>query len=148
MFKADGLPTSPQGPLAAPNCAPKEWTDLLIDPAGENLVPSRDISFSEQMKMFRERIATLVRESVGQLGEELDHPELQTPTDETPLMGEKSGIDSIALVSLIVEIETRLSEELDMEIVLADDRAMSSLRSPFRRVGTLIDFLVERTTNP
>lgn len=96
------------------------------------------------MSIDRERIQSLVFDSVRQLGDELPHEELQTPTVETALMGEKSGVDSIALVSLIVEIETRLSEELGVDLVLADDRAMSTLRSPFRRIGTLVDFLVER----
>lgn len=93
------------------------------------------------MTISREEILAIVRDSVRQLGEELESEELRSPTEETALMGEKSGIDSIALVSLIVEIETRLSEEHGLELTLADDRAMSSLRSPFRRVGTLVDYI-------
>ena len=98
------------------------------------------------MTIARERILDLVLDSVRQLGEELSNDALIAPTEETPLMGEKSGVDSIALVTLIVEIETRLSEDLGVDLVLADDRAMSTLRSPFRRVGILVDFLLERTT--
>jgi acyl carrier protein len=93
------------------------------------------------MNVSRDQIVQLVQQCVCQLGEELEVSALKDPTEETPLMGEKSGVDSIALVSLIVEIETRFAEEYNVEVVLADDRAMSSLRSPFRRVGALVDYV-------
>ena len=65
-------------------------------------------------------------------------------SEETPLLGAKSGLDSIALVTLIAELEQQIEERFDCQLVLADDRAMSRLRSPFRRIGVLADYIVER----
>lgn len=93
------------------------------------------------MAVTREEIARIVLDSVAQIGEELDHQGLAKPDEETPLFGDKAGLDSIALVSLVAEIESRLAEEAGVDLALADDSAMSAARSPFRRVGVLIDFI-------
>lgn len=95
------------------------------------------------MLITREQILAVICDCVRRLGEEVGSDVLARPEEDTPLMGENSGVDSIALVSLIVEIESRLSEEFEMDLVLADDRAMSSARSPFRRVGILTDHVLE-----
>lgn len=96
------------------------------------------------MPTDRTILSSLVFDVIRQFGEEMDHDGLKNPDEQTPLMGEKSGMDSIALVSLIVEVETRVGEVTGQDLVLADDQAMSLRRSPFRRAGTLIDYLVER----
>ncbi len=59
----------------------------------------------------------------------------------TLLLGSKSMLDSLALVSLIVEIEQRLKEENDLSIRIVDERAMSEKNSPFRTVGSLCEYL-------
>jgi len=64
------------------------------------------------------------------------------PIDESMLLfGPRSIIDSLTLVSLLVDVEQRLNEELGVSIVIADERAMSQERSPFRTVGTLSDYV-------
>ena len=35
----------------------------------------------------------------------------------------------------------KLSERLGKDIILADERAMSQARSPFRRVSSLVDYI-------
>jgi acyl carrier protein len=62
--------------------------------------------------------------------------------ESTPLLGPRSIVDSLTLVSLIVDVEQRLNEELGISIVIADERAMSQERSPFRTIGTLSDFIL------
>ena len=96
------------------------------------------------MTTTKTEIVEMVMACVARLGEEVGSDALGAPSEETPLMGDKSGVDSIALVSLIVEIETSVAEQTGMDLVLADDRAMSARRSPFRRVGSLIDFVWEK----
>ncbi|MEI6620768.1 MAG: hypothetical protein WCP28_02525 [Actinomycetes bacterium] len=59
------------------------------------------------------------------------------------LFGVDSPIDSLALVSLIVDIEAAVSERLGHEVVLTDDRAMSRDVVPFSNVQTLTDYVVE-----
>ena len=52
-------------------------------------------------------------------------------------------LDSMGLVTLIVDVEQRLEEEYDEVVVLADERAMSQKRSPFLSVGSLADYICQ-----
>jgi acyl carrier protein len=63
--------------------------------------------------------------------------------EETPLLGRSSAVDSLTLVSLIVEIESALDEAGLGQVSLTSERAMSAARSPFRTIGSLIDFICE-----
>lgn len=61
---------------------------------------------------------------------------------ETRLFGGSHGVlDSLGIVLLVTDIEERISDIFDIEIVLADDRAMSRKTSPFRDVGMLITYV-------
>ena len=66
---------------------------------------------------------------------------LDNVTEATHLIGPKSFIDSLTLVSLIVDIEQKINEEYDITVTIADERAMSQKNSPFRTVGTLTDYV-------
>jgi acyl carrier protein len=61
-------------------------------------------------------------------------------TEDTFLIGHEAVLDSMGLVTLVVEIEQLLEEEYDVAVVLADERAMSQKNSPFRSVRSLIDY--------
>jgi acyl carrier protein len=63
--------------------------------------------------------------------------------DDTPLIGRKGVLDSMGLVTLIVDVEQRLEEEHDIVVVIADERAMSQKHSPFRSVGSLADYILQ-----
>ena len=63
--------------------------------------------------------------------------------EDTRLLGRKGVLDSMGLVTLIVDVEQRLEEEYDVVVVLADERAMSQKRSPFRSVGSLTDYICQ-----
>ena len=62
---------------------------------------------------------------------------------DTTIVGPSAVLDSLGVVSLIVEIEQRLELEHDLSITLASDRAMSQRSSPFRTVGVLADYMLE-----
>lgn len=91
----------------------------------------------------RDALLQTVLAALKSLGSEFGNESLLNATEETRLMGEKSGIDSMALVTIIAEIEAVLEEKQGLRLVLADERAMSQVRSPFRRVGTLVDYIIE-----
>lgn len=61
----------------------------------------------------------------------------------TVLFGAGSRLDSLALVSLISDVETTLVTEDGLEISLADDRALARKESPYRTVATLRDYVLE-----
>ena len=90
----------------------------------------------------RDRIVAIIVDCLKTLGRELDQEDLLTANEGTRLFGEKSGIDSIGLVALIADIEDQVSRETGKNVVIADERALSLLHSPFRRVGTLADYIV------
>jgi acyl carrier protein len=92
---------------------------------------------------MKAQIEAIITEAVASLNEELQDPSLEHITEETRLFGPKSALDSLALVSLITDVEELVYEQLDKEIVLANERAMSQKTSPFRSVGSLRDYIIE-----
>lgn len=58
------------------------------------------------------------------------------------IFGDKSPLDSLGLVTLLIEIEERLADR-GVTITLADARALSQTRSPFRDVPALVAYLQE-----
>ncbi len=63
-------------------------------------------------------------------------------TDETVIVGPGAVIDSIGVVSLVVDIEQRLEMEHEVSVTLANDRAMSQRSSPFRTPAVLTDHIL------
>ena len=87
------------------------------------------------------KVDSIVIEAVIELNEELECETLENPTNKTKLFGENGALNSLALVSLISDLEDRISEEFDKDIVLADEKAMSQRASPFRTVAALTDYI-------
>ncbi len=63
--------------------------------------------------------------------------------ENTLLLTEGSLIDSLTLVSIIVDIETVLSENFNKDISLSDDNAMQRKISPYKNIKTLVDYIIE-----
>lgn len=70
-----------------------------------------------------------------------DRPDPTQLGDDTRLIGRKGVLDSMGLVTFIVDVEQRLEEEYDLVVVLADERPMSQKHSPFRSVGSLAHYI-------
>lgn len=80
------------------------------------------------------------------LKETLDQQGLPPPasiTEDTVLVGKDAALDSLGVVSLIVEVEQALEQQHDVAVTLASDKAMSAKNSPFRTVGVLADHVLE-----
>lgn len=94
--------------------------------------------------MFSSADATrIILSALENLNAELG-PERAVPVrSDTALFGMTASIDSLSLVSLIVDVETALSAEYGYDISLTDDRAMSRPVSPFTTVATLTDYVME-----
>lgn len=65
-----------------------------------------------------------------------------TLTGDSVLVGPDAIIDSLGVVSLIVEIEQIVEGEHGVSVILANDKAMSAKNSPFRTVGVLAAHVV------
>ena len=72
-----------------------------------------------------------------------DQDDPVTLGEDTRLIGRKRVLDSMGLVTLIVDVEQCLEEEYDVIVVLADERAMSQKHSPFLSVGSLADYICQ-----
>lgn len=61
----------------------------------------------------------------------------------TCLFGEASALDSLSLVSVIVDLETQVSDTFEKSVSLTDDRAMSRDPVPFTDVTAMQQYLLE-----
>lgn len=96
---------------------------------------------------MKDKIEKIIIETLVELNQELENEFLQNPNSKTKLYGANGGLDSLALVSFITDLEEKISDEFDKEIVLADEKAMSAKTSPFRNVESLtlyINSLLEK----
>lgn len=94
------------------------------------------------MNVERQSILNQVYASIEAINElrenKADKLELQ---EDTPLFGRESKLDSLGLVTLVIDVEQRLANEFHAEVSLTDEKAMSQTRSPFRDVKSLVDYI-------
>ena len=57
------------------------------------------------------------------------------------LFGNKGQLDSLGLVSFIVEVEQKIETDLGIAIVLADERALSHKHNPFASLQDLENYI-------
>lgn len=88
----------------------------------------------------RQTVVDIITASLRDLYEQ-NNITADAPTEETYLVGRRAALDSLGLVTLIVELEQRIEEEFDAALTLASERAMSQKNSPFLTVATLADYI-------
>jgi len=85
-------------------------------------------------------VLAAVLEAVAEFNDQLDDARQLELAPETRLLGKASKLDSFGLVNLIVIVEEKLYDKFDQSVTLADERAMSQERSPFRSVQSLAEY--------
>ena len=95
------------------------------------------------MQSTKKDIAKIVIEALHELGEDLEIDTLKAADENTRLFGAKGALDSMHLVGFVADVEERIFEELNSEVVLASQNAMSRTLSPFRKVSSCIDYILE-----
>ena len=93
--------------------------------------------------MTKQEITAIVINQVEQLNDTFPETQKITVNENTVLFGNGSSIDSLSLVSIIVDLEMLFSTELGHDISLTDDRAMAREKSPFTNITTLVDYIFE-----
>jgi acyl carrier protein len=93
------------------------------------------------MELDRNIAVQIVITSLREVLEQAEEPIPDNLGEETVIVGNNAVLDSLGVVSLIVEIEGRLEMEHEISVTLASDRAMSQRSSPFRAVGVLADYM-------
>ncbi len=89
-----------------------------------------------------EKVLEIILRALHSLNEELPDSEKFQVGPKTPLFGPNATLDSLALVSVIVDVEGDVSSALGRSISLTDDRAMSQQISPFDDVQTLLNYMM------
>lgn len=93
--------------------------------------------------MNKESILKIVISNVTSLVDTFPDEQKFSVDQNTVLFGNGSSIDSLSLVSVIVDLESTFSLDYDLDISLTDDRAMTREKSPFNSVISLVEYIDE-----
>ena len=91
------------------------------------------------------KIQSLIITTLKNLADEFEYEGLANPSTQTAIYGANAngnGLDSLALVSFITDLEQVLNDDLGIEVILADEKAMSMQNSPFKDVATLTKYIL------
>lgn len=94
---------------------------------------------------MQNKIQDIIIAILKDLADEFELEGLANPNATTAIYGASganSGLDSLALVSFITDLEQRLSDELGLNVILADEKTMSIRNSPFKDVATLTSYIL------
>ena len=90
--------------------------------------------------METERIQSIIMSAMTTMNVSRESDEQLEIGVEAPIFGPDSMLDSLGLVSLLIDIEELFADE-GITIALSDERAMSQKRTPYRDVPTLTAFI-------
>lgn len=90
---------------------------------------------------MQEKIEKIIIDTLKDLNEELENEAFLNPNSKTKLYGGNGAMDSLALVSFIADLEDKISDKFEKDIVLADEKAMSAKTSPFRNIESLTSYI-------
>ncbi|MDY0062125.1 MAG: hypothetical protein RBU45_20105 [Myxococcota bacterium] len=65
------------------------------------------------------------------------------PADDASLLGADAPLDSMELVAFVADVEEAAQARYGQPVILADERAMSRSKSPFRNLTSLAEYLGE-----
>ncbi|MBU1012557.1 MAG: hypothetical protein KKG99_06100 [Bacteroidetes bacterium] len=90
---------------------------------------------------MKDKIVELIYKTIDEINEHRGSEEQISKTENTKFLGQNGVLDSLGLINLIVSLEQSVNDELNVEITLADERAMMMASSPFRTVSALAEFI-------
>lgn len=93
------------------------------------------------------QIKQIVTNAISQQNILLEEPVDLSMGDDSSLYGEAGQIDSLALVSILVDIEASLKTQYQADVQLADTSDLSPTETPFITLGALVQYTHSRLTN-
>ncbi len=87
------------------------------------------------------RSLALVYQAVDQVNAQSVDGQKILKDPSTPLLDSQGGIDSLALVNLVVAIEQIVFDRTEKSITIVDEDVYSSPDTPFRTLGSLAAYL-------
>lgn len=97
----------------------------------------------DSLRVNKQSILRLIFTTIDEINETLPDDRQLEKSGETQLLGRQGKLDSLGLVSFIILLEQHIAEEFKKPITIADDKAISRTKSPFRTVESLADYVLE-----
>lgn len=91
----------------------------------------------------KNKIIEIIYNVIDEINSELLSEEKIQKSLDTVLYGGNNNFDSLGLVDFIVLVEQKIEDVLKTTVDLTNDRAMSQKQSPFRTMGSLVDYINE-----
>ena len=89
-----------------------------------------------------EKIKKIIIEALENINDERSSDEKINFNLDICLFGPDGVLDSLALVSMIVDVEGAVSDFAGRDISLTDDRAINQEESPFENIQKLTDYIL------
>jgi len=93
--------------------------------------------------VVRNKIEQIIFEVIEDLNLHRSQEDRLKKSEDTVLFGYSGQLDSLGLVDLVLAVEQKITEKLDRVVTLADEKAMSQEKSPFRTVGFLAEYICQ-----
>jgi acyl carrier protein len=94
--------------------------------------------------MYRTQVIQSIYDAIRRMNDFRPPAEQLACAEATTLYGREGPLDSLGLVSFILDVEEAVNAQTGRNLVLADERAMAQHRNPFRTVRSLADYVVAR----
>ncbi|HNP62634.1 MAG TPA: hypothetical protein PKH39_01800 [Woeseiaceae bacterium] len=88
---------------------------------------------------MQQEIVELIIKTAKELGDE-ELSLSQELNADTQLFGKDGVLDSMGLVTLIIAVEQAIEDRYEVSVALADEKALSQARSPYRSVTRLAEY--------
>jgi acyl carrier protein len=92
--------------------------------------------------LTKDEVLAVIYTAMESLNEELDDDQKIPLAPDTKLFGTDAMIDSLSLVSVIIDVESGASDALGFSVVLTDDRAINEPVSPFTSPEALANYIL------
>jgi acyl carrier protein len=88
------------------------------------------------------KIHEIIFEALEAVNAERDEGEKIIINSETVLFGDEASLDSLDLVSVLVDVESALLDVCGFSVSLTDDRAMDQEISPFSNIHNMTKYIL------
>lgn len=92
---------------------------------------------------MKEQLLTIIEQSFAEINETREQDKHIPFSENAALYGPSSLLDSVDLVNLLLAIEERIEDEMDITFTIASEKALSLKHSPFKSVSSLCTYLLD-----
>jgi len=71
---------------------------------------------------------------------------LDLVAEDTVIVGDKGALDSMSVVTLIVDVEQKLTDALGKKVSITDDSLFNAGASPLKSAGSFVQYVTDRVS--